>query len=157
MRKLTATAWLLTIGLIVAAIGTLLPWEQDQLSINVLGDQINSGSASRGPSNSGGALFLLLALIAVSIWLSWPALSGRSLSPVRAIGLTVMVAILTFFAIAKFAALGSANEPGVSYHAGLGLLLYTAAIVLTWVGVIRVWLNRPSALATGSQVYGRVS
>ena len=150
---MSRTAWLLFGGCAVAAVGTLLPWEQDTTAFG--------GSVSAGPSSVPGGVAMLVALLAAVVWIGWPTREG-ALSKARRVGLTVVAALLTVFAFGKFAALGNAasaqsdlgvnsgsdlfggtqTSVGLSYHAGSGLYIYTAGVLAIWVGVVRAWLSR---------------
>ena len=61
----TPTAWLVFGGAAVAAIGTLLPWEQDTTAIGT--------HVTTGPSSVAGAAVLLLGLLAAAVWIAWPS------------------------------------------------------------------------------------
>jgi hypothetical protein len=151
--RLTRTGWFLFAGCAVAAIGTMLPWEQDTTP---LGGQITAG-----PSSVPGGIALLLALLGLIVWIGWPARDGE-LSKGRCVGLTIVGALLMFFVFAKFAALGDAQSKsanldtsgasdlfgvpqtnlGLSYHAGSGLYIYGAGVVSICVGIVRAWFAR---------------
>ena len=107
--KLSPMARLLFAGVAVAAVGTLLPWEQD----TILGR-----SVTRGPSDVAGGAALLLGLLAAVVWVGWPARVGK-LAKRRLVGLTVLAAMLSFFVLAKLAALG--NAQGANSNSGSAL------------------------------------
>jgi Protein of unknown function (DUF2510) len=153
LPRLSRTAWCLFAGCAVAAVGTMLPWEQDTTSFG--------GQVTAGPSSVPGGLAVLLALLAAIVWIGWPARVGH-LSKARCVGLTIVGALLAFFVFAKFAALGNAQSQssnlgsaggsdifgdaqtnlGLSYHAGSGLYIYGAGVVSICVGVVRAWFAR---------------
>jgi Protein of unknown function (DUF2510) len=147
---MTRTAWLLFAGCAVAAVGTMLPWEQDTTPFG--------GQVSAGPSSVPGGVAMLMGLLAAVVWVGWPTRVG-AMSKKRCVGLTVVAAVLAIFAFGKFSALGNAastssagassgsdlfgnTSVGLSYHAGSGLYIYTAGVLAVWVGVVRAWLAR---------------
>jgi hypothetical protein len=151
--QLSRTAWALFAGCAVAAVGTMLPWEQDTTPFG--------GQLTAGPSSVPGGLALLLGLLAAIVWIGWPARAGR-LSKARCVGLTVVGALLAFFVFAKFASLASAQSQssslgsssgtdlfgdtqtslGLSYHAGSGLYIYAVGVISICAGVARAWFAR---------------
>jgi hypothetical protein len=157
--RLTRTGWFLFAGCAVAAVGTMLPWEQDTTPLG--------GQLTAGPSSVPGGIALLLALLGLIVWIGWPARDGQ-LSKGRCIGLTVVGALLMFFVFAKFAALGDAQSKsssldssgasdlfgvpqtnlGLSYHAGSGLYIYAAGVVAICVGIVRAWFARRAGAST---------
>jgi hypothetical protein len=142
---MSRTAWLLFAGCAVAAVGSMLPWEQDTTPFG--------GQVSAGPSSVPGGVAMLMALLAAVVWVGWPTRVG-AMSKKRRVGLTVVAAALSIFAFGEFAALGNADlnggsdlfggtpTGGLSYHAGSGLYIYTAGVLAVWVGVVRAWLAR---------------
>jgi hypothetical protein len=154
----STTTKILAGGLAVALVAIMLPWESDTTT---------SGETINATPSDTGQLPYLLVLIALAGWAAWPTLSG-TLSLKRRIGLAVVVAVLSLFAIGKFAALGDAQseiDEGSStpdftdeagnfdldmddyfgsgieeYAPGFGLFLFSGALVALWVGVARVWL-----------------
>ncbi|HTK16942.1 MAG TPA: DUF2510 domain-containing protein [Acidimicrobiia bacterium] len=162
--RLTRTGWFLFAGCAVAAVGTMLPWEQDTTPLG--------GQLTAGPSSVPGGVAMLLALLGLIVWIGWPARDGQ-LSKARCVGLTIVGALLMFFVFAKFAALGNAQSQsanldtsgasdlfgvpqtnlGLTYHAGSGLYIYGAGVVAICVGVVRAWFaRRAAALTTGAAV-----
>jgi hypothetical protein len=146
--QLSRTAWALFAGCAVAAVGTMLPWEQDTTPFG--------GQLKAGPSSVPGGLALLLGLLAAIVWIGWPVRAGK-LSKARCVGLTVVGAALAFFVIAKFTSLASAQHQsssssadlfggetglGLSYHAGSGLFIYSAGVASITVGIVRAWFAR---------------
>jgi len=99
--RLTRTGWFLFAGCAVAAVGTMLPWEQDTTPLG--------GQLTAGPSSVPGGVAMLLALLGLIVWIGWPARDGQ-LSKARCVGLTIVGALLMFFVFAKFAACRRAHH-----------------------------------------------
>lgn len=141
--KLSVTAWLLFGGLVIAAIGIFFPWQSVSYSPNGLGNLV----ASNNSALLGSARFAVLLVIAVAVWLAWPARSGNEMSDQRLTGLTVVVFLLVAdFALAFYGVYHNnsvnAAGSGEDFSAGLGLLVYTAAVSAVVVGTVRVWMHR---------------
>lgn len=154
---MSPTSWLLFGGAALAGIGALLPWEEVSSSFGV------GGSAS--PSSIGGAAFTLFGLVALVIWVGWPAREG-TLSSGRLLGLGAVAALMAFFVIAKFNAIGDAQaeldaaggggvglggfEVSASVDPGLGLYLWSTGTVIVWVGIHRAWRARRAVPLTAT-------
>ena len=146
---MTTTSWFLFGGAALAALGSLLPWEQDTTPFGT--------HVTAGPTSVPGVAAMLLGLLSAVVWIAWPTRTGN-LTKARRVGLTVVIAILTFFVFAKFAALGNAQRSAnadpnsgtdlfgaggtMTYGAGLGLYIYAAGNVALWVGAVRAWRAR---------------
>jgi hypothetical protein len=146
---MTTTSWFLFGGAALAALGSLLPWEQDTTPFGT--------HVTAGPTSVPGAAAMLLGLLAAVVWIAWPTRTGN-LTKARRVGLTVVIAALTFFVFAKFAALGNAQSSAnadsnsgtdlfgtgatMTYGAGLGLYIYAAGNVALWIGAARAWRAR---------------
>lgn len=146
---MTTTSWFLFGGAALAAVGSLLPWEQDTTPFGT--------HVTAGPTSVPGAAAMLLGLLAAVVWIAWPTRTGN-LTKARRVGLTVVIAALTFFVVAKFAALGHAQSSAnadpnsetdffgtgatMTYGAGLGLYIYAAGNVALWIGAVRAWRAR---------------
>ena len=149
---MTKTSWFLFSGVAVAALGVLMPWEHDTMALS---------SISRGPTASAGGAVLLFVLLGITAWVAWPSRT-QALSKKRRVALSVLVGVLGFFVIAKFASLAHANAqahaqavkedsglfPGlgsateVSYGPGFGLFMYAAGVVTMTIGLTQKWLVR---------------
>lgn len=131
--SVSTTGWILVGGAVAVVIGSLLPWAQasDAFGITV------------SASPRGGGPVLLLVLAALGLYAGWPALRG-GLSKRRLLGVAVIAAILTIFAITNWSDLGTlqSNDHDIQVNAGSGLYLYTAGVVALWVSVVRTWRPR---------------
>ena len=143
LGKLSVTAWLLLGGSVVAAIAIFFPWQ----TITLNADELGLGNL--GTDNSalaGGTRFAVLLVIAAALWLAWPTQSGSAMSVRRLTGLSVVVGLLVGAFVLGFYGVSDNNRinagNGMSFSAGFGLLLYTAAVVAIVVGVVRVWMRR---------------
>ncbi len=149
---LTKTAMILFSGVAVAAVGVLMPWEHDTLSLSTI---------TRGPTSSAGGAVFLFALLGVVGWLAWPSRTGE-LSKKRRVAIAVLAGVLGFFVLAKFASLAHANAnaqaqaakedsglfPGlgsateIHYGVGFGLFVYAAGVITIAIGVSQHWIVR---------------
>jgi hypothetical protein len=133
------TAWVLVAGLITTFIGTFFPYAS--VSVNALGSSVILQQVSA----NGPARFVVIFLVAAAAALAWPALSGSQAAVWRLIGLSVAVAALAGLMVVWFTNVSTSNQEGegvVDVSPGFGLLLYGAGVVITAVGVIRLWLLR---------------
>ena len=153
VRALSTTSRLLFGGAAVAAIGSLMPWEQDTTPFGT--------HVTAGPASVPGGVAMLFGLLAAVVWIGWPTRTGTA-SKARRIGLTVVAAALTFLMMAKFSALGNAAHSAsvdqgagsdlfgdvqgpamhMTYSAGSGLYIYGAGVIAICVGAVRTWLAR---------------
>ena len=143
---MTPTGWFLLGGAAIAALGTLLPWEQDTTP---LGTHVTAG-----PTSVAGGAAMLLGLLAAVVWIAWPSRVG-SLSKARRLGVMAIAALLALFVFAKVNAIATASShsasdsdlglfgavPSMSYGPGLGLFVYGAGVAAIWIGAVRAWLN----------------
>ncbi|MEY2476995.1 MAG: hypothetical protein QOG87_2310, partial [Actinomycetota bacterium] len=151
LSQLSPIAWCVFAGSAVAAIGALLPWEQATMPFGV--------KLTAGPADSAGGVIMLWLLLAAVVWIAWPV-RVEQLPKKRLIGLTVVLALLSFFMIAKWAGLGDAQSASsddvlgevlqVDIGPGLGLFLYSAGMIAIWVGVVRSWLGSGSQAVAAS-------
>lgn len=136
-------------GAAVAAVASFLPWITFTAPFDV--------QTSATPSQ-GGVLAYILAALAATTWAAWPATSG-GLSKKRCVGLTLAVAFVSLYAVGAFYGLhqvqtqidGLGEATGffgatdiAKIEPGLGLYVYSAAMVALWVGVLRAWRTRPA-------------
>lgn len=151
--QVTRNGWWLLGGALLVFIGSLLP----------LGQESIDGEAAGSLHHSGGAVVVFLLLALCTVMAALPLLTGV-LSKRRLLGATVVVAILTLFAITDWSGLSSIQKqanhassgifgiPGtggsVTVSAGSGILLYTVGVVVLCVLVVRLWLFRRRAAAT---------
>lgn len=131
--QMSGNGWLLIAGAVAVFVGSLLPWVEATGGFGI--------TVSASPRSGGVVLFLILA--AAVIALGWPATRG-GLSMRRWIGLTLVAALLTLFAITNWSDLSDVENanPGINVSAGGGLFLYTAGVAAIWVCVVRLLLAR---------------
>jgi hypothetical protein len=141
VAKLSVTAWLLFGGFVIAAVGIFFPWQTVSYNAAGLGDLGSNNSAL-----AGGARFAVLLIIAVAVWLAWPARSGSKMSVKRLTGLAMVVFLLVGVFVLGFYGVSDNNRvnagSGEDFSAGFGLLVYTAAVIAVVVGTVRVWMQR---------------
>ncbi len=141
--QVTRIGWWLLGGALLVFIGSLLPWAQASVGGVV--------AVSSHPGGGGVVVFLVLAIGAVVA--AWPLLTGV-LSKRRLLGTTVVVALLTLFAITNWSDLHNVQQQAaggfVTVSAGSGLVLYTVGVVVLCVLVVRLWLFRRRAAPTAT-------
>jgi hypothetical protein len=141
VAKLSATAWLLIGGFIVAAISIFLTWETITESVSMMGTPLYSQTGQRGTS-SGGKFILLVPIIAAA-WLAWPVFAGITMSVKRLIGLSAVVGLMLLSIPLWFAVFrGNDAASGTTSSYGFGLFLFAAAVIAIAVGVVRLWMYR---------------
>jgi hypothetical protein len=77
--------------------------------------------------------------------LALPALSGSQVPVGRLIGLSVVVGVLGGLTIVWFNTVSTKNSEGegfVDVTPGFGLMVYGAAVIVTAVGVVLLWIDR---------------
>jgi hypothetical protein len=147
---MTATSWFIFGGSALAALGSLLPWEQDSTPL---------GQITNGPSRVPAAVVMLLLIVAGAVWAGWPSRLGR-LSKARCIGLASSASLMALFLLEKFSKLAQGNAQaahanaatssvfgsqvnvGVSYHAGLGLYLWGLGALGIVIGTVKALRER---------------
>jgi hypothetical protein len=147
---MSATSWFIFGGSALAALGTLLPWEQDTTPF---------GQITNGPSKMPAAVVMLLLIVAGAVWAGWPSRLGR-LSKGRCIGLASSASIMALFLFAKLSKLAQGNAQaaqtnaatssvfgtqvnvGMSYHPGLGLYLWGLGTVCIVIGTVKALRGR---------------
>jgi hypothetical protein len=109
-----------------------LPWSQ----ASALGITVSSKPTGGGP-------VFLIVLAALALFIGWPVLR-QQMPARRALGLLLMVAVISIFAITNWASLGNLEKshPDQNITAGSGLVLYTVGVVVLWVCAIRTWRSR---------------
>jgi hypothetical protein len=135
LAQISTNGWVLCGGAAAIVIGSLLPW----VSVSsALGFSISS-------SPQGGSAFLFVVLAAAALAIGWPSIRS-DLSTKRLVGLTVVVVVVSIFAITNWSDLGDLQSKysgqGVSINGGAGLYLYTAGVVALWVCVVRLMRAR---------------
>jgi hypothetical protein len=130
--RLSTTGWLLCGGVAAVVIAALLPWSQaSELGVTVT------------TKPSGGGPIFLIVLAGLALLIGWPGL-GQKMQKRRALGLILMVAVISIFAITNWASLGNlqTSHPDQKITAGSGLVLYTVGVVVLWVSAVRSWRSR---------------
>ncbi len=136
---MSVTAWIVVAGLVVTAISTFLPFATE--SARLFGETLGS----REVPAPGAAKFVVIALVAIAVGLAFPVLPGPNVVVGRLIGLSVVVGLLAGLTIVWFNTVAAENDKGlgvVELKPGFGLMVYAAAVIVTAVGVVRLWLER---------------
>jgi Protein of unknown function (DUF2510) len=137
--RFSVNLWLALGGLVVTVIATFLPFAT--VSVKLFGNNLDAHDVSA----NGAAKFIVLLLVALAIFLLFPALTGSQLVVGRLIGLSVVVVLLGALTVVWFNSVSTQNNEGegvVEVTPGFGLMLYGAAVVVTAVGVVRLWIDR---------------
>jgi hypothetical protein len=130
--RLSTTGWLLCGGVAAVVIAALLPWSQaSELGVTVT------------TKPSGGGPIFLIVLAGLALLIGWPGLRQK-MQKRRALGLILMVAVISIFAVTNWASLGhlQSSHPDQKITAGSGLVLYTVGVVVLWVSAVRSWRSR---------------
>ncbi|TSE01528.1 hypothetical protein FOS14_03025 [Skermania sp. ID1734] len=137
-KRLSATAWTLYLGLFVGVIAVFLTWQTGTDAVLGIDEETALGGVGK---------FAVILLSAGAAWCAVPAITGSRMVLWRLIGLSAAVGLLVVLAI-----VGLSGYSGVQDFTdatpSLGLLLYTAAVIASTVGVVRIWLLRPKAAGT---------
>ncbi len=136
---MSVTAWIVVAGLAVTAISTFLPFATE--SVRLFGETLGA----REVPAPGTAKFVVIALVAIAVGLAFPVLSGSHMVVGRLIGLSVVVGLLAGLTIVWFNTVAAENDKGlgvVELKPAFGLMVYGAAVIVTAVGVVRLWLER---------------
>lgn len=128
----STTGWLLGAGVVAVVIAALLPWSQ----ASAFGITVSSKPTGGGP-------VFLIVLAALALFIGFPVLR-QQMPTRRALGLLLMVAVISIFAITNWADLGNLQKHhrDENITAGSGLVLYTVGVVVLWVSAIRAWRSR---------------
>ncbi len=136
---MSVTAWIVVAGLVVTAISTFLPFATE--SARLFGQTLGS----REIPAPGAAKFVVIALVAVAVGLVFPVLPGSNVAVGRLIGLSVVVGLLAGLTIVWFNTVAAENDKGLGVlqiKPAFGLMVYAAAVIVTAVGVVRLWIER---------------
>lgn len=136
---MSVAAWVVLGGLVVTVIASFLPFAK--VSIKLFGKTLSSHEVSA----NGTAKFVIVVLAAAAAVLAFPALSGSQAAVGRLIGLSVVVGLLGALTFVWFNGVSSRNDEGegfVDVTPGFGLMVYGAAVVVTAVGVVMLWIDR---------------
>jgi Protein of unknown function (DUF2510) len=137
--RMSVTDWIVLGGLVVTVIAMFLPFAT--VSIKLFGRTLTSHDASA----DGTAKFVVIVLAAVAVFLAFPALSGSQVAVGRLIGLSVVVGLLGALTFVWFNTVSAKNNQGegfVDVTPAFGLWVYAAAVIVTAVGVVLLWMER---------------
>ncbi|HTX96412.1 MAG TPA: hypothetical protein VME67_17050 [Mycobacterium sp.] len=141
--KFSVSVWLLLGGLVLTVIATFLPFATE--SVKLFGETL----ASQQLPTTGAAKAVVIVLVALAVFLAFPALTGSELASSRLIGLSIVVGLLGALTVVWFLNVSSENNKGgdvVSVTPGVGLFLYGLGVVVAAVGVVRLWIDRSKTL-----------
>jgi hypothetical protein len=136
---MSVPTWLLLGGLLVTVISIFLPFAT--VSLRLFGRTLSS----HGVAADGTAKLVVIVLAAVAAFLALPALSGSQMPVGRLIGLSVVVGLLGALTFVWFHTVSTKNSEGegfVDVAPAVGLWVYAAAVIVTAVGVVLVWMAR---------------
>ncbi|WP_077097700.1 hypothetical protein [Mycobacterium terramassiliense] len=136
---MSVSAGIVAAGLAVTGISTFLPFATE--SVKLFGETLG---AREVPAN-GAAKFVVIALVVIAVGLAFPLLSGSQVVLGRLIGLSVVVGLLAGLTVVWFKTVAAENDKGlgvVELKPGFGLMVYGVAVIVTAVGVVRLWIER---------------
>ncbi|OBF50699.1 hypothetical protein A5787_07890 [Mycobacterium sp. 852002-50816_SCH5313054-b] len=137
--KMSVSVWIVFAGLAVTAISTFLPFATE--SARLFGETLG---AREVPAN-GATKLVVIALVAIGVGLALPVLPESPVVVGRLIGLSVVVGLLAGLTIVWFNSVAAENDKGlgvVEVKPAFGLMVYGAAVIVTAVGVVRLWIER---------------
>jgi amino acid transporter len=141
VKSLGATAWLLISGFVAATISIFLTWETVTQSVTMFGTTV--GSSGTVGTSSGGRFALLVPIVAAA-WLAWPVFVGAAMSARRLVGLSAVAGLMVLSVPLWFAVFRENDaSAGIKSSYGVGLLLFSAAVIVIAAGVVRLWMLRP--------------
>ncbi|MBV9514836.1 MAG: hypothetical protein JO280_12470 [Mycobacteriaceae bacterium] len=107
----------------------------------MMGTTVYAETGQAGTS-TGGKFILLVPIIAAA-WLAWPVFAGTTMPQKRLVALSAVVGLMVLSVPLWFAVFRD-NDPenGVTSSYGFGLWLFTIAVIIIAVGVVRVWMLR---------------
>jgi hypothetical protein len=137
--KMSVPTWVVLAGLVVTVIATFLPFAT--VSLKLFGRTLTSHEVAA----DGTAKVVVIVLAAVAVFLALPALSGSQVPVGRLIGLSVVIGLLGGLTFVWFNTVSTKNNEGqgfVDVTPGFGLMVYAAAVIVTAVGVVLLWMDR---------------
>ncbi|WP_082973250.1 DUF2510 domain-containing protein [Mycobacterium sp. E2327] len=140
--RMSVPAWIVLGGLLVTVISIFLPFAT--VSLKLFGRTLSS----HGVAADGTAKFVVILLAVVAAFLALPAVSGSLVPPARLIGLSVAVALLGALTFVWFHTVATKNNEGegfVNVTPAFGMMVYAAAVIVTAVGVVLLWMERSKA------------
>lgn len=137
--RMSVPAWIVFGGLLVTVISIFLPFAT--VSLKLFGRTLSS----HGAAADGTAKFVVILLAVVAAFLALPALWGSRMPASRLIGLSVAVGLLGALTFVAFHTVSTKNNEGegfVTVTPAFGLMVYAAAVIVTAVGVVLLWMDR---------------
>ncbi|WP_082964149.1 DUF2510 domain-containing protein [Mycobacterium sp. E796] len=137
--RMSVPAWIVFGGLLVTVVSIFLPFAT--VSLKLFGRTLSS----HGAAADGTAKFVVILLAVVAALLALPALSGSRMPASRLIGLSVVVGLLGALTFVWFHTVSTKNNEGegfVTVTPAFGLMVYAAAVIVTAVGVVLLWMDR---------------
>jgi hypothetical protein len=139
---MSVPAWIVFGGLLVTIISIFLPFAT--VSLKLFGRTLSS----HGAAADGTAKLVVILLAVVAAFLALPALTGSRMPASRLIGLSVVVGLLGALTFVWFHTVATKNNEGegfVNVAPAVGLMVYAAAVIVTAVGVVLLWMERSKA------------
>jgi hypothetical protein len=136
---MSVPAWIVLAGLAVTVISIFLPFAT--VSLRLFGRTLTS----HGVAADGTAKLVVIVLAVVAAFLALPVLSGAQLQTARLIGLSVVVGLLGALTFVWFHTVSTKNSEGegfVNVAPAFGIMVYGAAVIVTAVGVVLLWMDR---------------
>jgi Protein of unknown function (DUF2510) len=128
--------WTACVGAAGVVLAQILPWVVVDAGFGI--------TASSKPSTLGQLLYFTVAALAV--WLAFPS-ARTKFAFGKAIGLTVVAGLASLFALSNWHDLFNLQHgvPAGTVSPGIGLLLFSVAVLALWVSVGLTWIKRISA------------
>jgi hypothetical protein len=142
--SLTGTAWLIVLGALGVFISVFLTWAT--ATVHAGFGVVETGTAHLTGAGRFAGIVVAVGVVA----LSSPVFAGGTVSRKRVIGLIVLLAIFTLLAGVWSASTGNSLHKASKESPDVGVFVCWTAILLIWIGVVRILRQRRSSAPSPS-------